>query len=286
VLNASVRSARFVKPESSGSLARGTVSVVSWFRVPVQSVGRLDSFGLETFYELDDRLTAVVSVAAAQVEPATGQQTVELVLAIDAQDAGAASARVQAMFAVDPDFELVALGEIIGTTNPRALSAEAHDVLRNAGDELRGELREDIAMLREGGRYDETFAVREHLPGVYARHYTPDVVAQWAGCAETVAHKLAAYPDTYLASTAEELAGRALLARCQTLIDEREDELDDVDGLRERFAEMHDLVFEDHDVLLLFDARFDGIEDSDIVERMGMANLHVSDWFKPFRSDF
>jgi hypothetical protein len=261
------------------------VRVVSWFRVPVRCIGRVDSFGLETFYELDDGETTVVSVAAGQAEPATGQQTVELVLAIDARDAGVASVRVQAMFAADPDFELVALGEITGTSNPRALSPEAHDILRDAVDQLRDELREDIAMLREGGRFDETIAVREHLPGVYARHYTSDLVAQWAGSVETVAHKLAAYPDTYLASTAEELAGHALLTRCQALIDAREDELDEVGGLDERFSEMHDLAFEDHYVLLLFDARFDGIEDSDIVERMGMTNLHVSDWFKPFRSD-
>jgi hypothetical protein len=259
--------------------------VVAWFRVPVQCVGRVDSFGLETFYELDDRLTVVVSVAAGQAEPATGQQTVELVLAIDAQDAGAASARVQATFAIDPDFDLVALGEITGTTNPRALSPEAHDILRDAADALRDALREDIAMLREGGRFDETSAVREHLPAVYAQQYTPDLVAQWAGSVETVAHKLAAYPDTHLACTAEELAGHALLAGCEALIDRREDELDEVDGLRERFSEMRDLAFEDHDVLLLFDARLDGIEDSDILEQMRMVNLHVSDWFKPFRSD-
>jgi len=127
--------------------------------------------------------------------------------------------------------------------------------------------------------------VNEHLPAVYARHYTPDLVAQWAGSVETVAHKLAAYPDTYLASTAEELAGHALIARCEALVGERENELDDPDAVREKFSEAHDLAFEDHDVLLLYDARFDGIEDSDIGEAMGMANLHVRDWFKPFRSD-
>lgn len=47
---------------------------------------------------------------------------------------------------------------------------------------------------------------------------------------------------------------------------------------------MHDLAFEDHDVLMLFDARFDGIEDSDVGAMLGVANLHPKDWFKPFRS--
>ena len=33
------------------------------------------------------------------------------------------------------------------------------------------------------------------------------------------------------------------------------------------------------------DSFLDGIEDSDIGDSMGMANLHVRDWFTPFRSD-
>jgi hypothetical protein len=258
---------------------------MTWFLVPVRCAGPLGPDASAAFYELDDDTTAVVSVKGAGAEPAEGRQTIELALAIDAQDAGAATARVQAMFAADPDFELISLGDVTATANPRTLGAAALGILRDAVDELRGELRQDIQTLRDGGRYDDTSAVSEHLPAVYARHYTPELVAQWAGSVETVAHKLAAYPDTYLASTAEELSGHALIARCEALIDEREDELDDPDAVREKFDLAHDLAFEDHDVLLLFDARFDGIEDSDIGEMMGMANLHVRDWFKPFRSD-
>ena len=258
---------------------------MAWFLVPVRCAGPLGPDAREVLYDLDDETTAVVSVTVGAAEAAAGRQTVALALAIDAQDAGTAAARVQALFAADPDFELISLGEVTQTLNPRALGGEALAILREAADELRDELREDIETLRDGGPYDDTFAVRELLPAVYARHYTPTVVAQWAGSVETVAHKLAAYPDTYLASTAEELAGHALIARCEALIGEREGELDDPDSLREKFDEAHDLAFEDHDVLLLFDARFDGIEDSDIGEMMGMANLHVRDWFRPFRSD-
>ncbi|MGH2714189.1 MAG: hypothetical protein ACRDM7_09965 [Thermoleophilaceae bacterium] len=258
---------------------------MSWFLVPLQCAG---PFGLDTreaLHELADDLTAVVSVTEGDADPASDRRTFELVLAIDAQDAGAAAARVPAIFAAGPDFEFVSVGEVSESTNPRALGAEALDILRDAADELRDELREDIQTLPAGGRYDDTFAVSEHLPVVYARHYTPELVAHWAGSVETVAHKLAAYPNTYLASTAEELAGHALIGRCEALIDEREEELNDPDAVREKFSEAHDLAFEDHDVLLLFDARFDGIEDSDVGEMMGMANLHVRDWFMPFRSD-
>jgi hypothetical protein len=258
---------------------------MTWFLVPVRCVGPVGPDAREAFCELDDETTAVVSVTAGGAESSAVRQTVELELAIEEQDAGAAAARVQALFAADPDFELIRLGHVTETTNPRALGAEAVGILRDAADELRIELREDIEVLREGGHHDDTLAVSEYLPAVYSRHYTPELVAQWSGSVETVAHKLAAYPDTYLASTAEELAGHALIARGEALVDEREDELDDPDGVREKLSEVHDLAFEDHDVLLLFDARFDGIEDSDIGEMMGMANLHARDWFKPFRSD-
>lgn len=44
------------------------------------------------------------------------------------------------------------------------------------------------------------------------------------------------------------------------------------------------VLFEDHDVLMLFDASLDGIEDSgnDVNQAMGMDNLAAADWFEPF----
>lgn len=44
------------------------------------------------------------------------------------------------------------------------------------------------------------------------------------------------------------------------------------------------LLFEDHDVLMLFDDALDGIEDSgsELNQHMGMANLAAADWFEPF----
>jgi len=43
-------------------------------------------------------------------------------------------------------------------------------------------------------------------------------------------------------------------------------------------------AFEDWDVLMLFNAQMDGIEDSPIAAHMGFANLAAPDWFKPFRA--
>ena len=157
-------------------------------------------------------------------------------MAVDAADPDAAAAHVRELLVEDPDFELLDVVEVTETTNPRALSPQVQAVLREAADELRDELREDLEVLRGGEGYELTFTVRQHLPAGFARHYTPELVAQWAGSVETVAHKLAAYPATYLASTAEELAGHALIERCQALVDEREDELDDPEALREKLS--------------------------------------------------
>ncbi|WP_331725866.1 hypothetical protein [Streptomyces sp. NBC_00470] len=48
-----------------------------------------------------------------------------------------------------------------------------------------------------------------------------------------------------------------------------------------------DLLFEDHDVLMLFDARLDGMEDkeSEVHQAMGMVNLAADEWFEPFHAD-
>ncbi|MFJ6861734.1 hypothetical protein [Streptomyces werraensis] len=43
-----------------------------------------------------------------------------------------------------------------------------------------------------------------------------------------------------------------------------------------------DVLFEDHDVLMLFDASLDG-SGSEINQALGLANLATTDWFSPFR---
>jgi hypothetical protein len=50
------------------------------------------------------------------------------------------------------------------------------------------------------------------------------------------------------------------------------------------YEDLREVLFEDHDVLMLFDARLDGIENSDLGEAMGMVSLHPRDWFHHFRS--
>lgn len=64
---------------------------MTWFLVPVLCVGPSGTGVSEAFYELDDDI-AVVSVTPGDVDSAAARETVELALAIDDQDAGAAAA--------------------------------------------------------------------------------------------------------------------------------------------------------------------------------------------------
>lgn len=52
----------------------------------------------------------------------------------------------------------------------------------------------------------------------------------------------------------------------------------------EDFESARDVLFRDHDVLLLFDPSLDGIDDpeSELDKRFRFANLHPSRWFLPF----
>jgi hypothetical protein len=112
---------------------------------------------------------------------------------------------------------------------------------------------------------------------------------------DRVATKLCSYPDTYLATTAEELAAHALIDEAVSVLEMHADqgaagEQDEDAFTKEQAAvarreldELREDAFEDHDILMLFDPRFDGIEAGEIAEMMGFANLHVRDWFTPFR---
>ncbi len=74
---------------------------------------------------------------------------------------------------------------------------------------------------------------------------------------------------------AETWSNQGMLATPESLASDADDE--DFDWAR-------DVLFRDHDVLLLFDASLDGLEDpeSELHERFRFANLHPNRWFVPF----
>jgi hypothetical protein len=169
-------------------------------------------------------------------------------------------------------------------SDPRLRNAATKRALAHARDWLTDHLRIDAEDRRRGAEFAELMIVPEVLPRCFDRYYTAELIERWSETVEIVAAKLSAYPDTYLASTAEELAAHALIQEARAMLEDDEElSSEDVDIADAELEELLDVAFEDHDVLMLFDARLDGVESSDLVAQMGLANLHVRDWFKPFR---
>ncbi|MFB7345539.1 hypothetical protein ACFCZ6_36425 [Streptomyces hydrogenans] len=93
--------------------------------------------------------------------------------------------------------------------------------------------------------------------------------------------------------TAEEMALHLMIGQARSITANRPNAVAQlVAGLSQSGADydwdgcLSDL-FEDHDVLMLFDAQLDGMEDPDstVHQAMGMVNLAADEWFEPFRPD-
>jgi hypothetical protein len=215
-----------------------------------------------------------------------GPWVAEIVLTVDRPDTAHARRLAQELVSAlhSGALELEALGEPAVTEDPQRPDALTLRALADAHGWLAHHGRDDLETMRHGrAPLEDTLILRDHLPAVFSHHYTPELIERWLDVVDLVAPKLAAYPDTYLASTAEELAAHAILREARRLLDLWR-EWEDFDVLesqlvrvRQKLDEIHDLAFENHAVLLLFDARNDGLEET------GHANLHPRDWFKPFR---
>lgn len=148
----------------------------------------------------------------------------------------------------------------------------------------------------------------EGLPPVAQRYgaTTPGWFGQMAATIRDISLRVAAGQVPYPTSTAEEMALHIALEQGGTFIDLFDDEganwtsferlpVHAPDGVHEEdlcgalddgLDALSDVLFEDHDVLLLFNPAMDGLEsDPEMADRMGLVNLHPKDWFIPFRSE-
>lgn len=269
---------------------------MSWFavRVRLQADAPTADAAQLLAREVAHRISALLDYAEYRIEDSTtasanpgevlDRYLVEVSVLLEAETADQAHGEVRDVVAELRDHELD-VGGALEIEDPRRPTGTTLTALAVAQDILLRDIDADLEALRRGAAYEDTAAVSYHLPKAFAHRYTVELVELWRRSVARVAEKLAAYPDTYLATTAEELAAHAL-------IEEAKAWLEDSDGLgdgekedaNETLEEMHDLAFEDHDVLMLFERRFDGLEESDIAETFGMINLHPHDWFKPFRA--
>ncbi len=140
---------------------------------------------------------------------------------------------------------------------------------------------------------DEDFLadLREQLPSVVQRLADHRWMARFSRCFEILAARLAAgYENlSHLAScTGEEMALHFVIEAAETGVSDGSLTINQslpLDPDRDQdFDWVREILFRDHDVLLLFEDSLDGIEaaDSGPAKEHGMANLHPHRWFLPF----
>ena len=110
---------------------------------------------------------------------------------------------------------------------------------------------------------------------------------QFAVCLITVAWKLAQPEHLPLSSLAEELAAHAIIREAMARLEmEEEEEGAEEKGVQEEKREpcdaFIDAYFEDTDFEILFEDRYDGIDETEIAKVLGMSSLAIGDWFLPF----
>jgi hypothetical protein len=169
------------------------------------------------------------------------------------------------------------------------LTARTRAVLRLALQGLSDQAWEEAAALGDeplprgaGGLFGSLPPVTLRQDGTWRRHMArafDDLIADLSSEAEFEPR-----------CTAEEMALHLGIARADDLTRNRPHLVrETVENLPEhrRDFDWHacsDILFQDHDVLMLFDNSLDGIEDSDsqVNQALGMVNLGPQDWFDPF----
>lgn len=169
------------------------------------------------------------------------------------------------------------------------LSARTAAVLRAALEDLSQQAWEEVSALDDeplvpgaAGLFAELPPLTFHRPRSWRK--------QLARAFDDLSSDLDAGKTPYPTCTGEEMALHLAIRKAKTLLRDRPNRIADlVDELpvsKEDFdwATCLDLLFEDHDVLLLFDRSLDGVEDTDgeISQKLGMVNLSPDDWFEPF----
>jgi hypothetical protein len=163
-----------------------------------------------------------------------------------------------------------------GDTLEEALSPSHLHAVLSAIDMLMDEGYEDIAALLDGEEFAQV-GMADYLPPRYLNRYTSLFAKEFLTCLIVVAWKLRAPGYTPMACVAEELALAAIIERAKALLE--------ADGEAADFTDFEDNVFEDMDFEQLWDLSLDGLSDSDLGRKLGMASLNFKDWFKPFRPE-
>ncbi|WP_030382665.1 MULTISPECIES: hypothetical protein [unclassified Streptomyces] len=172
------------------------------------------------------------------------------------------------------------------------LTARTAAVLRVALEELSEQIWQDVAALGDAPLGHGEGRVLGLLPPITFRQ-DQQWRRQMARCFDDLAADLAETGTVRPGCTGEEMALHLGIDRAKSLTRNRPRLVaETVEGLGEDRRDFDwdwcsTVLFEDHDVLMLFDASLDGIEDSgnEINQALGLANLAAAEWFVPFRTD-
>ena len=164
----------------------------------------------------------------------------------------------------------------IGQAYSDVLTPRAREALEMGCDWIIDHCFENYNDLKNPEHFEDT-VLGGHLPSRYLHRYTPLVYKQFAVCIITVAWKLAQPKHMPLSSVAEELAALAIINQAKALIKEDEDG----QAIEEVLESFMDVYFEDLDFELLFDNEYDGIDESEVGQLLGMSSLAFNNWFKP-----
>jgi hypothetical protein len=138
---------------------------------------------------------------------------------------------------------------------------------------------------------DQLELLKRELPPV-ARRLTDNAwMRRFVSCFQALAGRLASghFTAGQLAScTAEEMALHLVIDRTEDFVADgmfpMQDDQPAYGEADSDFEWAREVLFRDHDVLMLFNASLDGIEDdsNDISDEFRFANLHPRDWFVTF----
>ena len=170
---------------------------------------------------------------------------------------------------------------LVGQAYSDILTPRAREALEMGCDWLIDHSFENYNDLKGPEEFEDT-VLGGHLPSRYLHKYTPLFYKEFAVCIITVAWKLAQPTHMPLSSIAEELAARAIIKEAKALTAEEEEDGETIEQILDRFI---DIYFEDLDFELLFDNTYDGIDESEVGQELGMTSLAFDDWFKPFSGE-
>lgn len=168
---------------------------------------------------------------------------------------------------------------LMGQAYKKVLTKHERQALQTSCDLLIDSIFDDLQNVKQPEDVAGTM-VGSYLPERYLYKYTPIFLKKFGVCLITVAWKLAQPKRLMLSSLAEELAALIIIREAKR---ELEDESDT--EVANPFDAFIDTFFEDTDFEFLYEDRFDGIEETELAQSLGISSLAFKDWFVPFSDE-